>query len=314
MQDLNDLYYFVQVVDHGGFAAAARALGLQKSKLSRRIAQLEDRLGVRLIQRSTRRFSVTEIGQEYHRRCLAMLVEAEAAQSVIERVRAEPRGVIRMSCPTALINFQFGVLIARFMTENPRVEIHLESTNRRVDVIGEGFDLAIRVRFPPVEPTELVMRKLDDSTQCLVGAAKLLAGRKVLAAPADLNGLPSLDLGPPHREHSWRLEHRDGASAVVPHAPRLVTDDMAALREAAMEGVGIVQLPTIMVWEDIQAGRLVNLLPDWAPRSGIVHAVFSSRRGLLPSVRALVDFLASRCARRRQAIAGDAREPRATGA
>ncbi|WP_024577725.1 MULTISPECIES: LysR family transcriptional regulator [unclassified Afipia] len=302
MQDLNDLYYFVQVVDRGGFAAAGRALGIQKSKLSRRIALLEERLGVRLIQRSTRRFSVTEIGQEYYERCVAVLVEAEAAQSVIERVRSEPRGVIRMACPTALINFQFGEMIARFMIANPHVEIHLESTNRRVDVIGEGFDIAIRVRFPPLEHTELVMRRLDESTQCLVASPSLLKERKQLKSPADLHGLPSLDLGPPHREHSWSLDHSDGTAATVPHDPRLVTDDMAALREAAIKGVGIVQLPTMMVWQDVQAGRLVPVLPQWIPKSGIIHAVFPSRRGLLPSVRALVDFMVSQCDARRHAV------------
>ena len=123
MQDLNDLYYFVQVVDHGGFAPAGRALGMPKSKLSRRIALLEERLGVRLIQRSTRRFSVTEIGQEYYAHCMAMLVEAEAAEEVIDEVAPEPRGVVRMSCPTALVCFQVGAMIARFMAANPRVEI-----------------------------------------------------------------------------------------------------------------------------------------------------------------------------------------------
>ncbi len=302
MQDLNDLYYFVQVVDRGGFAAAGRALGIQKSKLSRRIALLEERLGVRLIQRSTRRFSVTEIGQEYYERCVAVLVEAEAAQSVIERIRSEPRGVIRMACPTALINFQFGEMIARFMIANPHVEIHLESTNRRVDVIGEGFDIAIRVRFPPLEHTELVMRRLDESTQCLVASPSLLKGRKQLKSPADLHGLPSLDLGPPHREHNWSLDHSDGTTATVSHDPRLVTDDMAALREAAIKGVGIVQLPTMMVWQDVQAGRLVHVLPQWLPKSGIIHAVFPSRRGLLPSVRALVDFMVSQCDARRHAV------------
>lgn len=302
MQDLNDLYYFVQVVDRGGFAAAGRALGMQKSKLSRRIALLEERLGVRLIQRSTRRFSVTEIGQEYYERCVAVLVEAEAAQSVIERVRSEPQGVIRIACPTALLNFQFGELIARFMIANPRVEIHLESTNRRVDVIGEGFDMVIRVRFPPLEHSELVMRRLDESTQCLVASPSLLEGKNHPESPADLHGWPSLDLGPPHREHSWSLEQSDGKTAIVLHTPRLVTDDMAALREAAIKGVGIVQLPTMMVWQDVQAGRLIHVLPQWIPESGIIHAVFPSRRGLLPSVRALVDFMVSECGARRRAI------------
>lgn len=301
MQDLNDLYYFVQVVDHGGFAAAARALGSQKSRLSRRILALEERLGVRLLNRSSRRFSVTEIGREFYNRCVAMLVEAEAAEHVVAEVRAEPRGVIRVSCPVALLSFQFGGLIARFMAAHPAIEVHLESTNRHVDVIAEGFDIAIRVRFPPLNPTDLVMRKLDESTQCLVAGTRLVPTQ--LQSPADLHGLPSLDLGPPYESHHWQLEAANGQTASVPHHPRLVTDDMAVLREAALSGVGIVQLPTMMIWQDIEAGRLMHVLPEWRPRAGIIHAVFPSRRGLLPSVRAFLDFLARECVTLRQQAA-----------
>ena len=300
MQDLNDLYYFVQVVDHGGFAPAGRALGMQKSKLSRRIQQLEDRLGVRLLNRSSRRFSVTEIGRDFYERCLAMLVEAEAAEQVVAQVRSEPRGVVRVSCPVALLSFQFGALIARFMIEQPAIEIHLESTNRQVDVIAEGFDIAIRVRFPPTEPSDLIMRRLDTSTQCLVASPALVAHEAI--APPDLLQWPSLDLGPVYEPHQWQLEDADGQTASVTHHPRLVTDDMSVLREAALAGVGIVQLPTLMIWPDIEAGRLVRVLPDWRPKPGTVHAVFPSRRGLLPSVRALLDFLVSACAEQRQRI------------
>lgn len=297
MQDLNDLYYFVVVVDHGGFAAAGRALGIPKSKLSRRMRALEDRLGVRLLNRSSRRFSVTEIGREFYTHCRAMLIEAEAAELVVAEAHAEPRGVIRISCPIALISFQFGALLARFMAINPGVEVHLEGTNRQIDVVAEGFDVAIRVRFPPLEPSGLVMRKLDESTQVLVASPELLATAPL--SPADLAALPSLDLGPAHRDHVWRLEN-DGQAAVIPHRPRLVSDDMTALREAAVAAVGVVQLPTMMVWDQIRDGRLVQVLPEWRPRSGIVHAVFPSRRGLLPSVRALLDYLADECEAQRR--------------
>jgi len=274
------------------------ALGVQKSKLSRRIQTLEDRLGVRLLNRSSRRFSVTEVGREFYRHAQAMLVEAEAAEQVVARLRSEPRGVLKISCPVALIDFQFGALIARFMTANPAVEVHLEATNRHVDVIAEGIDVAIRVRFPPLAPTDLIMRHLDESTQMLVAGPALI--RRALSSPADLAGLPSLDLGPSHGDHSWSLEGVGGGEAVIPHQPRLVTGDMTALREAAKAGVGVVQLPTMVVWDEIRDGALVDVLPSWRPRSGIIHAVFPSRRGLLPSVRALLDFLGSECALQRQ--------------
>jgi DNA-binding transcriptional LysR family regulator len=294
MKDFNDLYYFAAVVDHGGFSAAGRALGIQKSLLSRRILLLEERLGARLLNRSSRQFSVTDIGREFYDRCVAMIVEAEAAERVVAEVQAEPRGLVRMSCPTALLYFQFGELVARFMHEHSGIQVQLESINRRVDVIAEGFDLAIRVRFPPLEPTDLVMRRLDDSSQCLVVAPSLMRG--AIHSPVDLAVLPSLDLAWPNRSHIWELHHADGQVANIPHTPRLVTDDMTVLRDAAIAGVGAVQLPTIFIWDEVRMGRLVHVLPDWRPPAGLVHAVYPSRRGLLPSVRALVDFLARECA------------------
>src|SRR5215472_3644586 len=138
--------------------------------------------------------------------------------------------------------------LIQFMIVNPVVEVHLESTNRRVDVIAEGFDVAIRVRSPPLEPTELVMRQLDETIQCLVASPALI--RMPLSSPSDLSGLPSLGPGPAHRDHQWQLDHRDGQTALIPYHPRLITDDIAVLREAALAGVGVAQLPTIMAWED----------------------------------------------------------------
>ncbi|WP_315530474.1 LysR family transcriptional regulator [Delftia acidovorans] len=293
MKDLNDLYYYVQVVDHGGFAPAGRALGMPKSKLSRRIAQLEGRLGTRLIQRSTRRFAVTEIGQTYYGHCKAMLVEADAADEAIALTHAEPRGIVRMTCPVALLDARIADMLAAFMAAYPRVEIHLEETNRRVDVVGEGIDVAIRVRPPPLEDSDLVMRMLAERGQCLVACPQLLTGG-IPQVPADLAGLPSMDLGLPQHEHVWHLIGPDGTQAAIRHRPRLVTRGMLALRAAALAGVGVVQLPSMMVREQIARGELVHVIPGWAPRREIIHAVFASRRGLLPAVRALLDFLAER--------------------
>ena len=294
MHDLNDLYYFVQVVDLGGFAPAGRALGEPKSKLSRRIALLEDRLGVRLIQRSTRRFSVTEIGQNYYAHCKAMLVEAEAAQVAIEQTRSEPSGIVRLSCPVALLHARVSVMLAGFMAHYPRVVVHLEATNRRVDLIAEGFDVAIRVRTMPIEDSDLMMKILAQHDHALVASPDLAEKAGAIRVPADLNSLSSLDLGPPRQDHIWKLEGPDGVQAVIHHRPRLVSDDMIALRRAAIAGVGVANLPLLMVSDEIRNGQLVHLLPGWAPRRQVIHAVYPSKRGLLPSVRALLDYFGDR--------------------
>jgi DNA-binding transcriptional LysR family regulator len=293
MRDLNDLYYFVQVVDHSGFAPAGRALGEPKSKLSRRIALLEERLGVRLIQRSTRRFSVTEIGHNYYAHCKAMLVEADAAQAAVEQTRSEPSGIVRLTCPVAFLHARVSAMLAGFMVQHPNVVIHLEGTNRRVDLIAEGIDVAIRVRPPPIESSDLMMKVLAQPGHALVAGPDLVKIAGSIRVPADLNGLPSLDVGPPRQEHIWKLEGPDGAQADIRHQPRLVSDDMIALRSAAIVGVGIVHLPLLMVSDEIREGKLVHLLPGWAPKRHVVHAVYPSKRGLLPSVRTLLDYLST---------------------
>lgn len=292
MQDLNDLYYFVQVVDHGGFSQAGRAIGVAKSKLSRRIAELEKRLGVRLLYRSTRRLSVTDLGRAYYERCVAMLVEAEAAQHTIDRSIAQPQGLVRMSCPPAMLHFVVADLLAEFMGRYPQVSVELEASGRRVDPVREGFDLALRIRFPPLEDSDLNHRVLSHSPQRLMAAPALLAQCTRLSAPADLHGLPSLDWNQPDGQHAWCLEGPGGASVRLDHTPRLVTDDFITLYRAALAGLGVVQLPLMIGHRAIADGRLVEVLPRWAPRSGLVYVVFPSRRGLLPSVRLLISFLA----------------------
>ncbi|RKP48102.1 LysR substrate-binding domain-containing protein [Trinickia fusca] len=292
MDDLNDIFYFVKVVDNRGFTQAGQALNMPKSKLSRRIAELEAKYGVRLLNRSTRHFSMTETGREFYERCIAVLVEADAAREVMERRLSEPQGVVRMSCPTTLLEYRIGGLVADFMMQYPKVQILLDATNRRVDVLGEGLDLALRVRFPPLEDSGLVMRVLSGSPQRLIAAPAFLERQAKVAHPADIVGMPSLDWGP-RRDHAWALVGPDGTEARVPHAPRYITDDMTALRQAALKGVGVVQLPYMVVENEMENGALVEVLPGWTPKGGLVHAVFPSRRGLLPAVRLLIDYLAT---------------------
>jgi len=169
----------------------------------------------------------------------------------------------------------------------------LESTNRRVDVIREGFDAAIRVRFPPLEDSDLVVRRLTDSPQCLLASPSVLQAFTRPLVSADLASLPSLGLNPTGLEHEWQLNGPEGATTTIPHRPHFATEDMMALRLAALRGIGVCQFPAFLVADDLKSGRLVGLLPQWAPKAGIIHALFPSRRGLLPSVRALLEFLAA---------------------
>ncbi|MCE0912975.1 LysR substrate-binding domain-containing protein [Pseudomonas sp. NMI760_13] len=302
MFDLNDLYLYAKVVEHGGFAPAGRILGLPKSRLSRRVAKLEERLGVRLIQRSTRQFQVTEVGLEYYRHCLGMLEQAVAAEDAVERNRAEPRGIVRLASSTALLDSRLAPMLASFMAQCPVVELLVKSYNRRVDVIGEGFDLVLSVQHQPLESSELIMRRLAPSRQCLVAAPGLLAEHGRPVSPEGLQALPSLNWGANVQDASWMLVGPAGAEVAVRHRPRVVSDDLAVLREAALAGVGVVLLPEEAVRDDLAGGRLAHVLDDWAPREGEVVALFPSRRGLMPAVRKLIDYLADAFEQEQQAV------------
>ncbi len=292
MPNLNELYYFALAVEHGGFAPAGRAIGEPKSKLSRRIAALETRLGVRLIQRSTRHFRVTEIGQIYYRHCKAMLIEAEAAEQAVAATRAEPCGTVRLSCPITLLHVHVGQMLADFMARYPEVTVHLDATNRMVDVLAEGLDLAIRVRPRPFEDSDLAHRVLSERGQCLVASPELFDAHGEPATPGELEAWPTVARGTPEQHFQWSLTGPDGTTREQTFSPRYITRDMLALQSAALTGIGIAQLPLLMVSDDLAAGRLIQVLPHWQPRPEIIHVVFPSRRGMLPAVRCLIEHLA----------------------
>lgn len=294
MHDLNDLYYFSKVVEHRGFAPAGRALNIAKSKLSRRVRQLEDELGVSLLVRSSRTFVITEVGEQFYRHCRAMLVEAETAIEAVASMQSEPCGTVKLSCPIGLLNFHVGDMLADFMVQYPKVTIELDATNRRVDVLGEGFDMAIRVRSFPLDDSDLVLKILSQREQCLVASPAIVSQFGVASSPMQLTQYPALARAKANEAHVWELEDDKHNTMTVNFTPRYLTTDMLALRQAALKGVGIVQLPSLMLESDFKQGRLVQVLPGWRPQTEVIHIVFPSRRGMLPSVRALIDFLAGR--------------------
>lgn len=294
LQDLNDLYFFAAVVDNGGFSAAGRALGVPKSRLSKRVAQLEERLGVRLLQRTTRRFVVTEVGERFYGHCRAVLEEAQAAQDAVDELRAEPRGVVRLSCPVSLAQTVLAYLLPDFLALYPKMQVRLMSGNRRVDVIGEGYDLAIRVRSKLDTDANLVIRSFGQATTTLVASPALMKALGRPTTPAELAKLPALSM----REHEgaqvWELIDAQGSQVNVEVQARLVTGDFAVLLESARRGLGVALLPEFVCAPAIAAGELEVVLPEWSVPEGIMHFVYPSRRGMLPGVRALIDFLAER--------------------
>jgi len=222
-----------------------------------------------------------------------MLVEADAAQEAIERVRAEPQGIVRVSCPSPLLYFQVGEMVVRFLAECPKVEVHLESTSRPVDVIREGFDVAIRARFPPLEESDLVMKVLAESPQRLVATPAVLQGLSRPFVPADLSTLPSLAWGSSHLEHEWSLEGPNGATARIPHRPRFISEDMATLRLAALRDVGVVQLPTIVVRKDVSGESSSMFCPNGLPGQLSFTQYFHRAGDSSPPCVLSSDFLAA---------------------
>lgn len=291
MHDLNAMYLFAKVVEHGGYTAAARALGMQTSRISRHVTDLEKDLGVRLLNRTTRRMSVTDVGQTFYQHCAALVAEAQAATEIIDRTRSVPQGVVRMSCPVPLLETDVAVIVSRYLVDNPLVRVHIDATSRRVNVIEEGVDLALRVRRPPIEDSGLAMRPLSSTGAMLVGSPKLFAGRRRPRHPAELSDLPTLDMSLAADRYAWQFRTPEGEEISVTHTPRLMTDDFATLRQAAINGVGIALLPYFMVRAGLASGALERLLPEFGSPESLVHAVFPSRRGLVPAVRTLLDAL-----------------------
>ena len=292
MQDLNDLYYFAMVVEHGGFAAAERALGIPKSRLSRRISQLETDLGVRLLQRSTRRFAVTDVGMSVYRHAQTMLTEAQAAREVVDRLSAEPRGVVRVSVPVALAQQQLPRLLPKFLEQYPKVRLQLHVGNRRVDLINEGFDVALRVRARLDDDGSLVMRSFGQIQELLVASPKYLdrAGRP--RDPSDLASHLTLSIHEDEAHQRWELHGPGGEVRRVDLQPRVAGFDFPLLQSMVKDGFGITMLPETVCAEAVRKGELEVVLPEWSLPQGICHAVFASRRGLLPAVRVFIDFLA----------------------
>ena len=291
MQNLNDYYYFVQVVKYQGYTKASNALGITKSKLSRHITDLEERLKIRLIQRNTRKFAVTDLGQQFYEHCLKILAEVQNAEDFVHSsLSNELCGKIRISCPVALVEVHVGRMIAQFMSHHPHVEVQLLSTNDRVDIIEQGIDLAIRVRNLPLENSDLIVRDLDAWEHVLVASPTFLKRIRIPVSLEELEALPAVGFSRP--KQVWSFQHtQTHEKQSVTLYPSLKTDSFTAMKEAVKAGVGIASMPKVFVREELKSGELLDLLPEWQLPRGVIHVAYATRQGMPAAVRALLEHL-----------------------
>lgn len=290
--DPSDMVYFAEVVQRGGFAAAGRHLNMPRSRLSRRIAVLEEQLGVRLLQRTTRTLSLTHAGEAFLEHCKAVRDAVQAATRTAADSQSGPKGLVRVACPVTLAQSALGELIPDFLMAYPDVQLEMHVSNRVVNVVEEGMDIALRIRNTLDNSGSYIVKKLDTAENYLVASPALLRRYSPPATPDELLNLPSIAMEQePQGKASLMLVGPDETTRTLQHKPRFISDDLMTLRFAALAGTGWCWLPDYMCVPELREGRLLRLLPDWEMKPGIVHAVFPSHRGMAPAVRCFLDFL-----------------------
>ena len=293
MLDLNDVAVFVQVVRCGSFAEAARRLGIPPNTLSRRVQQLEAHLGTRLMQRSTRKLSLTSAGQDFHERC-AEAVEGlvDAGQSLLSRNEA-PSGLVRVAAPADFFDFFPMEWLAEFLAEYPQVRVDFVLSDARADLIADRIDVAIR--GGGLEDSAFFARRvLDAGLDGLVASPAYIAARGTPATLQDLAAHDCLVFAHPSGRTTWSLSAHDGTDAEVQVAGRLSGNTVQVLRKAALAGLGIALLPSTMTRRELRAGLLVPVLPQVHRKGHGVHLVYASRRHLPSAVSAFIDLVAAK--------------------
>jgi DNA-binding transcriptional LysR family regulator len=288
MDIIASMRVFTTVVSTGSFAGAAEKLGLSRGMATRHVAQLEERLGLRLLNRTTRKLSLTEAGADYHERTLQILALLDEAESAAEEHAGSPRGTLRLATSVGLGVLGMGRIIAAFLTKYPELKVDLVLSDRVVDLVEEGFDLAIRMG-PKVDPG-LIARKISDVALIVCASPAYLQRRGVPRRPRDLGSHDCLTYAYSTQETEWPFA-QDGVEEKVRVAGSFRANNGNVLTNAAIEGLGIVRQPRYLVADALDQGRLVRLLPTWDAGSHTVNAVYPSRQFLPAKVRALIDFL-----------------------
>lgn len=316
--DLNQLVIFAKVVETGSFTAAGRQLGLPKSTVSRKIAQLEERFGVQLLVRTTRKLAMTEVGAAFYERCSRISAQVDEVERAFDDLHGEPSGVLRVAAPHELGSLVSSELIGEFLLAHGQVGVELELTGRATEAIEQGFDLALG--HEAVTASGLLAVELGSIERRLVASPDYLARRGVPKTPAQLErhdlcvgvgrARSSRSIENPGRAEpsgprviatrdsqlgsSFELLGPNRASVVISNRPRLTVNDDLALREAALSGVGIALLPVLACRRELEAGRLCMVLEDWAPSVTRMYAVYPNAHHFAAKLRAFVEFMRER--------------------
>ena len=290
MDRLESMRAFVEVVNHSGFAAAGRSLGLSRSVVNKLVAQLEATLSVQLLQRTTRRVSPTDIGRAYYERCVNILAEVAAAETVVTELQAEPQGTLRINAPMSFGTMYLATAIAQFMNRYPDIQVQLTLNDRFIDLIEEGFDITLRIAELKTDEA-LVVKPLASIHRVICAAPRYLNERGTPRHPSELQQHDCLSYGHLAATSQWQLRDENGKPLTIDLRCRGYSNNGEVLREAAIAGVGIALLPTFIIGQALRAGQLTTLLTDYCPPPLTAYLSYATNRHLSTKIQLLIAFL-----------------------
>lgn len=292
MENLGDIAVFVQVVESGSFTAAAERLDLSKSVISKYVTRLEDRLGARLLNRTTRKLSLTEVGQSFYHKSRMALQDLDEAENEVSRLQGQPRGVLRLNAPMSFGILHVAPLLADFHARYPEVRVDLNLDDRKLDIVEQGFDLSVRISDLP--DSSLVARRLCSCRHLIVAAPSYLEQMGRPATPADLGAHRVLTYRYQESSIDWHFQYADNKTEHIQIDGHTRINNSLAIRSAVLAGLGIARMPSFVVGQDVKAGNLITLFDDTRTLEVSIFLIYLQRRHLSPKVRAFVEYMAAR--------------------
>lgn len=292
MENLSDIAVFVKVVDAGSFTGAADNLGISQPVVSKAVTRLEERLGARLLNRTTRRLSLTEAGAELYRRSMQALKQIEDAELEVARFQTEPRGTLRVNAPVSFTTMHLAPVAHEFLERFPGVSLELDLDDGQADIVQGGYDLIVRIA--KLRDSNLVARRIAPARLVLCASPEYLQKHGEPQSPDELLNHNCLMYTLGSTPRAWRFVSPEGEEQIVPLRGNVATNNGLAQRALALNGVGIMFLPTFYIGDDLRAGKLQCFLQKWIPQDASIYAVYAERRNLAPKVRAFIDFLVAK--------------------